>query len=585
MSLQKKSTLIWLLLYVNTATQFQGKKETPKCNYINTTLDDTCCPDCTNLQNDSCKTYGCPKEYYQLKGKCYEKHDEFESNMVVCKRKCPSSHYGITLNENKVCLACFILCQDSSLKTTCSCEDILKETQSKGILLYIFIGLSALLAVALGMMVVYVCCKNRSGDIKRNSTKCTKIDGSDTSENPISFNADKTKENNLSGQQKGLLFSKEDEKEVDEKPRYTKYPTSTEEPEKSLPNIQSDRPSSSPYENSSSIRKNEGLTDEMDKTRFKDTKCNLPPINDDEREIKISKGGISPSESEIVDRSVTESFSTTLDVTNGNTPKEDNKEGDYDTVEEDPDEKGYETLHFQDETIEIFDVENITQSKKQGLVRGRKAACSFKKCKISDNNKNNNFESDSFSTDIKNRASDISSSSVETGKSECPKSDLVLSKIIVSEPFVQTLPESDAHQYENYQGSTSDVDNINPVDFTTDEDTPLPIMRKYANMNVNEKVASANKHSNRCSQDSSDSNKSEDSYTSACSHMSLQENSVVKMTSNKEETIIEIDASNIVSDVNNVAVLKGSVEVTKIASQPTINIINGNNVSLNLVCN
>ncbi|VDI69741.1 Hypothetical predicted protein [Mytilus galloprovincialis] len=328
----------------------------------------------------------------------------------------------------------------------------------------------------------------------------------------------------------------------------------------------------------------------MNKTRFKDTKCNLPPIKDDESKIKISKEGISPSELEIVDRSVAVPISTTLDVTNENTPKEDNKEGDYDTVEEDPDEKGYETLNFQDEPIEITDEENISQSKKQGLVKRHNhenAACSFKKRKLSDNNKNNNFESDSFDTDTNNRVSDKSSSSVKTVMSGSPRSDLMLeSKSIkpVQEPFVQTLSESDAHQYENYQGSTSDVDNINLADFTTIENTPLPIMRQNDNTNVNEKVASTNKHSNRCSQDSSDSTKSDESYKSAYSHISLQENPVAQMSSNKEETIIEIDASSIVSDVNNVAVLKGSVEVTKIASQPNIN-VNGKNVTVNLVYN
>lgn len=326
------------------------------------------------------------------------------------------------------------------------------------------------------------------------------------------------------------------------------------------------------------------MTDEINKTRFKDTKCNLPPIKDDESKIKITKEGISPSEFEIVDRSVADPISTTLDVTNENTPKEDNKEGDYDTVEEDPDEKGYETLNFPDGTIEITDKENISQSKKQGLVKGHNhdnAACSFKKRKISDNDKN--FESDSFDTDTNNRVSDKSSSSVKTVMSGSPRSDLMLeSKSIkpVQEPFVLTLPESDAHQYENYQGSTSDVDNINLADFTTIENTPLPIMRQNVNTNVN----STNKHSNRCSQDSSDSTKSDESYKSADSHISLQENSVAQITSNKEETIIEMDASSIASDVNNVAVLKGSVEVTKVASQPNIN-LNAKNVTFNLVYN
>ncbi|XP_071151788.1 uncharacterized protein [Mytilus edulis] len=585
MSLQKRSTLIWLLLYVNTAIQFQENKETPKCNYTNATFDDTCCPYCTNLQNDSCKTNGCPKDYYHLKGNCYGKHHEFKSNMFVCKKKCPSSHYGITLNENKVCLACLILCQDSSLKTTCLCEDIDKETQLKGILLYIVIGLSALLAIALGMMVVYVFCTNRSEDIKRNSTTCNKVDGNDIRKNSISFDTDKTEENNLSGQQKAALCAKEAEKEVDKKTRYTKAPTAAVEPEKNLPNIQSDRPNSSAYENSSSIRRNEVLTDEMNKTRFKDTKCNLPPINDDESEIKLSTEGTNPSELEIEVKSVTASISSTLDVTNGNTPKEDDKEGDYDTVEEYPDEKGYETLNFQDGTIETTDIENISQSKKQGLVKGHKAACSFNKCKESDNDKKDNFDSDSFDTDIDNRVSDKSSSSVETVKSRSPRSDLMLeSKTIISvqEPFVQTLPESDAHQYENYQGSTSDVDNINLTDFTTIENTPLPIMRQYANINVNEKIASTNKHSSRCSQDSSDSNKSEDSFKSTYSHISLPNTPVEQLSSNKEETIIEMDTTNIASinnGVNNV-----EVEVTKIASQPNIN-ISGTNVSLQLVYN
>ncbi|XP_071151789.1 uncharacterized protein [Mytilus edulis] len=411
------------------------------------------------------------------------------------------------------------------------------------------------------------------------------VDGNDIRKNSISFDTDKTEENNLSGQQKAALCAKEAEKEVDKKTRYTKAPTAAVEPEKNLPNIQSDRPNSSAYENSSSIRRNEVLTDEMNKTRFKDTKCNLPPINDDESEIKLSTEGTNPSELEIEVKSVTASISSTLDVTNGNTPKEDDKEGDYDTVEEYPDEKGYETLNFQDGTIETTDIENISQSKKQGLVKGHKAACSFNKCKESDNDKKDNFDSDSFDTDIDNRVSDKSSSSVETVKSRSPRSDLMLeSKTIISvqEPFVQTLPESDAHQYENYQGSTSDVDNINLTDFTTIENTPLPIMRQYANINVNEKIASTNKHSSRCSQDSSDSNKSEDSFKSTYSHISLPNTPVEQLSSNKEETIIEMDTTNIASinnGVNNV-----EVEVTKIASQPNIN-ISGTNVSLQLVYN
>ncbi|CAG2249053.1 unnamed protein product [Mytilus edulis] len=81
--------------------------------------------------------------------------------------------------------------------------------------------------------------------------------------------------------------------------------------------LQSDRPLSSAYANSTSIKLNEIITEnnEMNKTRFKDTKCNLPPINDDESKTKIPKEGISPSELEIVDRSVTVPISTTLDVT------------------------------------------------------------------------------------------------------------------------------------------------------------------------------------------------------------------------------------------------------------------------------
>ncbi|CAC5382916.1 unnamed protein product [Mytilus coruscus] len=477
MSLQRKNTLIWLLLYVNTATQFQEKKETPECNYNNTTFDDTCCPYCMNSQNDSCKTYGCPKDYYHFKGKCYGKHDELDSSMFVCKKKCPSNHYGIILNEKKVCLACMILCQDTSLKTTCSCEDIHKETQLKEILLYIVIGISVFLAIALGLMVVYVCCKNRSGDIKHNSTKCIKIDKSDIRENSISSNADKTEEENLSEQQKASIFAKEAEIQLDKKTRYTKDPTATVEPGKKFQNLQSDRPMSSLYENSSSISRNEhfSVKNETNKTKFQETACNLPTINDDERNLKIFKDSFSPLESEILDNSFTAPTCTSLGVGNGVTSKEDSKEGDYDTVEEDPEEKGYETLHFEDGTIEITEIENITQSNNRGLVKGHKAACSFKKCKISDNYKNNNFDSDkSVVTDTNHRASDISSSSYETAKSGSPRSDLMLeskTSIHLQEPFVQTLSESDIHQYENYKGSTSDVDNAKPAEFTTRENT------------------------------------------------------------------------------------------------------------------
>ncbi|XP_052063518.1 uncharacterized protein LOC127703111 [Mytilus californianus] len=539
MSLESWNTLIWLLLYVNTATSFQGKKETPKCNYNNSTFDDTCCPSCMNSQNDTCKTYECPKDYYHFNTRCYGKHNISDPNKFVCKAKCPSSHYGITINKRKVCLACMILCQDRSLKTTCSCEDIHKEIQLKGILLYIFIGISILLVITSGFMVVYICCKNQRRNIINNPEKCIQVDERDIMENYPASNVDKTRTEaeNLGGKPKASSVAKEAQIHLDKKTRYTKDPTVIVEQGKKFQKHISGRPLSSAYVNASSIRRNKNYnseTNKINKTTFQGTKCNLSKKNDDERNIKISKDG------------------GTLSVGNGNTLNEDRKEGDSDTVgeikDEDPEGKGYDILSPKDETIEITDIENITQSNNLGMIKESKAT-SFQK-------------------------SDFISKSSKT-------------IIPVQEPFVQTLPESDIHQYENYQGSTSDVDNINPTEIAASGNTSVSDMRQLSsNTNVNEKIASIglnNFQSNRCSQDSSDSNRSEDSYKSARSHASLPEDTMEQKSSNEEQTTIEIDTTNnasVKNDVKNITVLKGSLDVTKIASQPNIN-VTGTNLSLN----
>lgn len=65
----------------------------------------------------------------------------------VCNRKCPKSHYGIALNETKICVSCSILCLDTSIETACSCAVSEKETDMKTVLI-ITNTITALLFIA-----------------------------------------------------------------------------------------------------------------------------------------------------------------------------------------------------------------------------------------------------------------------------------------------------------------------------------------------------------------------------------------------------------------------------------------------------
>lgn len=66
----------------------------------------------------------------------------------VCNQKCPKTHYGIALNETKICVSCSILCLDTSIETSCVCAVIEKETDMKTVLIITNIITALLFIVA-----------------------------------------------------------------------------------------------------------------------------------------------------------------------------------------------------------------------------------------------------------------------------------------------------------------------------------------------------------------------------------------------------------------------------------------------------
>lgn len=104
------------------------------------TFEEFCCPKCTQETNKEKCRYECPIDYYRFGKQCYgtpyyniEQLTPFSP--FVCNRKCPKTHYGIALNETKICVSCSILCLDTSIETSCSCSVPEKEIDMKTLLI------------------------------------------------------------------------------------------------------------------------------------------------------------------------------------------------------------------------------------------------------------------------------------------------------------------------------------------------------------------------------------------------------------------------------------------------------------------
>ncbi|XP_076112551.1 uncharacterized protein LOC143080548 [Mytilus galloprovincialis] len=135
-------------------SSFQDKVWNPYCNYKSglETIEEFCCPRCKQDNNKEKCHYECPIDYFRFGKRCYGiPQNNIEHSMpfspFVCNRKCPKSHYGIALNETKICVSCSILCLDTSIETACSCAVSEKETDIKTVLIITNI-ITALLFIA-----------------------------------------------------------------------------------------------------------------------------------------------------------------------------------------------------------------------------------------------------------------------------------------------------------------------------------------------------------------------------------------------------------------------------------------------------
>ncbi|XP_063442655.1 uncharacterized protein LOC134722952 [Mytilus trossulus] len=150
----------------------QDKDGNPFCNYKNglKTIEGFCCPRCKQETNKENCRYECPIDYYRFGKRCYGTPQNNTAPSIpfspfVCNRQCPKTHYGIALNETKICVSCSILCLDISMETSCACAVAEKETDMKTVLIITNI-ITALLLIAATCILISCYYQKRKMDKK-----------------------------------------------------------------------------------------------------------------------------------------------------------------------------------------------------------------------------------------------------------------------------------------------------------------------------------------------------------------------------------------------------------------------------------